>query len=388
MHGYFSRALQAVLLRDLTRYPAVALVGPRQCGKTTLARKLAQERKGTVYLDLERPSDRLKLEADPEAFLKRHADATVCLDEVQRVPALFEVLRSLIDEDRRPGRFLLLGSASPALLKQGSETLAGRLAIRELTGLLREETARRIPLQRLWLKGGFPGSLLAEDDAASRRWREDFIQAFLERDIPLLGFRVPSATLGRFWRMCAHLHGQELNLSALGRSIGENHHASRRHLDILAGTYMLRVLEPLSANLGKRLVRTPRVYLRDSGILHALLGLETEDDLSGHPIRGASWEGFVIEQVLARADGWRASYYRTAQGAELDLVIEKGKRKVAVECKASSAPAVTRGFWSALEDLGIREAYVAAPVQEPFPMGKGVEALPLDELLNRTVSPE
>ncbi len=383
MHGHFSRDLKAVLERDLVRYPAVAIVGPRQCGKTTLARMLASERAGTLYLDLERPSDRRKLEADPEEFLRRHAAVTVCMDEVQRVPALFEVLRSLVDEDRRPGRFLLLGSASPALLRQGSETLAGRLAVRELTPLLRDETARRIPLPVLWLRGGFPGSLLADDDAASCRWRDDFIQAFLERDLPLLGFRVPSATLERFWRMCAHLHGQELNLSALGRSMGVSHTASRHHLDILAGTYMLRVLEPLSANLGKRLVRTPRVYLRDVGILHALLNLETEDDLAGHPVRGTSWEGFVLEQVLARAEGWRAAYYRTSQGAELDLVLEKGRRKLAIECKASSSPAVTRGFWSALEDLGIREAYVAAPIREPFPLGKGVEALPLDRLLEQ-----
>lgn len=385
MHGIFSRLLQRILTRDLARYPAVAIVGPRQCGKTTLARKLASERTGTLYLDLERPADRHKLEADPEDFLHRNAALTVCIDEIQRVPRLFELLRSLVDEDRRPGRFLLLGSASPSLLRQGSETLAGRLAVRELTPLLRAETIHDIPLPVIWLRGGFPGSLLAEDDEASRLWREDLVQTFLERDLPLLGFRIPPATLSRFWRMCAHLHGQELNLSALGRSMGSNYATSCRHLDVLTRTYMLRSLEPVMANLGKRLVRAPRIYMRDSGILHALLDLETQDDLAGHPVRGASWEGFVIEQVLARAttEGWRAGYYRTAQGAELDLVLEKGLRKVAVDCKASGTPAVTRGFWSALEDLKIKEAYVAAPVREAFPMGKGVEAVPLDGLLER-----
>ncbi|MBI4229261.1 MAG: ATP-binding protein [Planctomycetes bacterium] len=383
MHGYIPRDLKAILVRDLGRYPAVAMVGPRQCGKSTLARMLASQHAETIYLDLDLPVDRHKMETDPEEFLRRNAAATVCLDEIQRVPDLFGLLRALVDEDRRPGRFLLLGSASPALLKQGSQTLAGRLAVRELTPLLRHETAQKIALPSLWLRGGFPGSVLAGNDAASLLWREDFVKAFLERELPLLGFRVPAATLERFWRMCAHLHGQEMNLRALGRAMGTSHVASRHHLDILTGTFMLRVLEPLSANLGKRLVRTPRIYLRDAGIVHALLNLETENDLAGHPVRGASWEGFVIEQVLARAEGWRATYYRTAQGAELDLVLEKGLRKIAIECKASSSPAVTRGFWIALKDLGIREAYVAAPIKAPFPMGNGVEAVPLDDLLGR-----
>ena len=385
----FPRALSPVLIRDARQYPAIALVGPRQCGKTTLAKQYLELVWATggdaQYFDLEKPSDRMKLASDPEAFLRRQK-GIVCLDEVQHAPALFEVLRSLIDEDRRPGRFLLLGSATPALLKQSSETLAGRIATRELTPFQWRELSEAgigknplVPLESLWLRGGFPDSTLAEDNGASFRWREDFIRTFLERDIPQLGFRVPSQTIDRFWRMCAHLHGQSLNLSYLGQALGTSHTAPRHHLDILSGAFMMRLLEPAEANLSKRLVKTPKAYLRDSGILHALLGLETLNDLDGHPVRGASWEGFVIEQLIGAAtEGWRASYYRTAQGAELDLILEKGSRRIAFECKASSSPSVTRGFWTSLDDLKITEAYVVAPIQQPFPIGKGIEAIGVD----------
>ncbi|OGQ23434.1 MAG: ATPase [Deltaproteobacteria bacterium RBG_16_71_12] len=388
MHGYVERRLAAEVTRELRRFPAVALLGPRQCGKTTLAKEVAKQRQPgrdpAVYLDLEKPSDQAKLR-DPEVFLRRHAGRLVCLDEVQRVPGLFEVLRALIDEDRRPGRFLLLGSASPALLRQSSESLAGRASLLELTPLLLPEVApgRHASLERLWLRGGFPDSVLAANDEASLDWRGHFVRTFLERDIPQLGFRVAANTLRRFWRMCAHLQGQVLNLSALGRSIETSHTAARHHLEILEQTFVVRSLPALEANLGKRLVKSPKVYLRDSGVLHALLDIETEDDLAGHPVFGASWEGFVIEQTLAVATGWRASFYRTAQGAELDLVLEKRNRRIAVECKASSAPTVSRGFWTALADLGIREAYVVARVEEAFPLGKKVEALPLLALLAR-----
>lgn len=388
MHGYIERRLAAEVSRDLKRFPVVALLGPRQCGKTTLAKHVAKlrhpGRDPAVYLDLEKPSDQAKLR-DPETFLRRHAGRLVCLDEVQRAPGLFEVLRALVDEDRRPGRFLLLGSASPALLRQSSESLAGRISLLELTPLLLTEVTRgrHASQERLWLRGGFPDSVLAADDEASLDWRANFVRTFLERDIPQLGFRVPANTLSRFWRMCAHLHGQVLNLSALGRAMATSHTAARHHLEILEQAFALRSLPPLEANLGKRLVKSPKMYLRDSGVLHALLDIATEDDLAGHPVFGASWEGFVIEQTLAVATGWRARFYRTAQGAELDLVLEKRTRRVAVECKASSAPTVSRGFWTALADLDIREAYVVARVREAFPLGKNVEALPLLELMAR-----
>lgn len=382
------RSLSRRLDEELGRFPVVALLGPRQCGKTTLARATiharAEVHQKALLLDLERPSDLAKL-SDAEAFLRRHAGKLVCLDEIQRAPEIFPVLRSLVDDDRRPGRFLLLGSASPELLRQSSETLAGRISYLELTPFLWEELVPKkiVTQSKLWLRGGFPDSVLAPDDATSFRWREQFIRTFLERDIPELGFRVPSRTLDRFWRMCAHLHGHVLNLSALGRALDTTHTAVRHHVDMLEQTFALRTLPPFEANLKKRLVKSPKMFLRDSGLLHTLLGLDSTDALAGHPVFGMSWEGFVVEQVVARALGFAASHYRTARGDEIDLVLEKGRRRIAIECKASSAPTVTKGFWTAREDLGIREAYVVAPVREAFPIGKGVEAVPLGELLAR-----
>jgi hypothetical protein len=382
MQGPIPRDLEKEAAKRLDQFPAVALLGPRQCGKTTLAKQILAVRGGT-YLDLERPADALKL-SDPELFLSAHVDRLVCLDEVHRAPGLFPTLRGLIDRDRRPGRFLLLGSASPDLLRQGAETLAGRLGILELTPFLLGEVApTKIDVETLWRRGGFPDSLLAADEDASLRWRTAFARTFLERDILSLGFRVPATTMERFWRMLAHHHGQLLNQSALGRSLGVNHVTVRHYLDMLEQTFMVRVLPPYAANLGKRLVKSPKPYLRDSGLLHALLKIETRDDLLGHPVRGASFEGFVIEQILGAARGWRGSFYRTATGAELDLVLERGRRRVAVECKLSSAPAPTAGFWNALADLDVQEAFVVAPVEEAYPLRKGVTVAPLAAVLDR-----
>jgi predicted AAA+ superfamily ATPase len=387
MHRGIGRLLAPSVEKELSRFPVVALLGPRQCGKTTLARMVVERLKkrgqGALLLDLERPSDVARLR-DPESFLGRHAAELVCLDEVQRAPQLFEVLRALVDEDRRPGRFLVLGSASPALLRQSTESLAGRIALLELTPFLWREVVDpgHATWQSLWLRGGFPDSLLAPDDAASFEWRTQFSRTFLERDLPQLGFRVPAPALHRFWRMCAHLQAQVLNLSALGRSLDTTHTAVRHHIDMLEQTYILRTLPPLEANLGKRLIKSPKMYLRDSGLLHALLDLETHDALAGHPVFGASWEGFVVEQVLAHATGWRGSYYRTARGEEIDLILEKRRRRIAIECKASSAPTVTRGFHGALDDLGIKEAYVVAPVRDSYPLGNGAgEVVNLGTLL-------
>lgn len=383
MHDrYLHRRLETSVRGSLAAFPAVAVVGPRQCGKSTLARALIGRRKDAVYLDLERPSDRRRL-AEPELFFDLHRDQLVCLDEIHRVPELFAVLRGVIDADRRPGRFLVLGSASRDLLRQSSESLAGRIAYLELTPFLLIEMPVRIrSIESLWLRGGFPESVLARSGAISSQWRRDFVRTFLERDVPQLGLRIPSGSLERLWRMCAHHHGQLLNQSRLGESLGVSHTTIRSYLELFAATFMVRLLPPLLPNLKKRLVKSPRLFVRDSGILHTLLDIETHDDLLGHPVRGASWEGWVIENVLGSLPDWRGYYYRTANGAEVDLVLEKGQRRVAIECKASAAPTVTVGFRSALEDLDITEAWVIAPVRDRYPIGKGVEVASLPAFLD------
>lgn len=378
------RQLRAKTLAWLKRFPAVALLGPRQCGKSTLAKELLKDFAGAAYLDLERPKDRAKL-ADPESFFDLHAGRLVCLDEIQRVPELFPALRGILDERGENGQLLLLGSASRDLLRQSSETLAGRIGYLELTPFRLDEAAAGPAVQRrLWLRGGFPRSFLADGDRDSFEWRQEFIRSFLERDIPQLGIGIPAETLRRFWAMCAHSHGQLWNSSRIGEALGVSHTTARSYLDLLAHTFLLRILPPLEPNLKKRLVRTPKVYLRDSGLLHALLDQTSFDDLLGHPAYGFSWEGFVIEQVLAAfGSEWRASFYRTPKGSELDLVMERGRRRVAIECKASQAPSVSKGFWIALEDLKVERAWVVAPVAEAYPLAKTVSVTPLAELLRR-----
>ncbi len=379
MHDYRPRDLESVLADRLDESPIVALLGPRQVGKTTLAREVSRRLPGAITLDLERPSDRRKL-TDPELFFDSHPDVLVCLDEIQRAPGLFEVLRSVVDRRARPGQFLVLGSASRDLLRQSAESLAGRIHYLELTPFQLSEVEPG-DQRRLWLRGGFPRSLLAVSEPSSLRWREDFVQTFLERDLPQLGYRVPAESVRRLWTMLAHSHGQLLNSSRLGQSLGWSHTTVRSHIDILQGASLVRMLPPLHANVRKRLVRSPKLYVRDSGLLHALLELEDWDDLLGHPVFGASWEGFALEQVLGALPRWRASFYRTAGGAELDLVLERGGRRLAVEFKASTAPKVTRGFHQARKDLGDPETWVIAPVAEPYPLREGVKVAPLTHLL-------
>jgi predicted AAA+ superfamily ATPase len=378
------RGLQSLAERRLLQFPAVALLGPRQVGKTTLARAIAATRDPrALMLDLERESDRAALQR-PELFFASNRDRMLVLDEVQLVPGLFAALRPEIDADRRAGRFLLLGSASGDLLRQSGESLAGRVSYLELTPLLASElgAAESGPLQQLWLRGGFPLSCLASDDEASYVWRQDFIRTFLQRDLPDMGVRVAAETLRRFWQMLAHLQGQLFNASQLGMSLGgASHTTASRYLDVLVDAMMVRRLPPHLENVGKRLVKSPKVYLRDSGVLHALLGIATLRDLQGHPIAGASWEGFVLEQVVAAlpADA-QMGFYRTSAGTELDLVIQQGRRKVGVEIKFSSAPKPTRGFWQALEDLQIDRAYVIAPVSRRYPLAERVEVVPVADV--------
>jgi predicted AAA+ superfamily ATPase len=371
------RALAAILRKRLEVFPGVVLVGPRQVGKTTLARAIAAERPGSIVLDLERPADRATL-AQPTIYFPRHREQLVVLDEVQNLPDIFTELRPEIDAARSPGRFLLLGSASGKLLRQTSESLAGRVAYLELTPLRVDELALdHAGLQTLWLRGGFPLSYTAPDDATSFLWRDNFIATFLQRDLPQLGVGVSPEALYRFWRMLAHVHGQLFNASQLGVALGGVAHTTvKRYLDLLVDAMLVRRLEPHFVNVGKRLVKSPKVYLRDSGLLHGLLNIRTVDDLQGHPIAGVSWEGFVIEQISGLApEGSRLSFYRTAAGAELDLVLEQGRRKLGFEIKFSVAPTPTKGFWAALEDLELECAYVVAPVRESYPLAEGVDVV-------------
>ncbi|MBI5790695.1 MAG: ATP-binding protein [Rhodocyclales bacterium] len=373
----------------LRQQPAAVLLGPRQVGKTTLARQVAAAWPGAVFLDMEDEADRARL-AQPRAFFGRYRDRLVVIDEVQALPEIFAVLRPEIDAERRPGRFLLLGSASGKLLRQSSESLAGRVAYLELTPFLINELAGgdgdfAARISSLWLRGGFPSSFLATDDAESLAWRADLIRTLLTRDLPQLGVTIPAETLRRFWRMCAHLHGQLFNASQLGLALGGLAHTTvARYLDLLVDALMLRRLEPWYANVGKRLVKSPKVYVRDSGLLHALLGIASLDDLAGHPVAGLSWEGFMIEQLIAGLPPLATfGFYRTAVGAELDLIVETGGKRVGYEIKLSNAPRPARGFWTACEDLGLDRAVVIAPVREAYPLADNVEVIPPQQAIAR-----
>ncbi len=376
----FPRALLQTATEQLAFSPAIVLLGPRQVGKTTLAKMIARAYPGAVSLDLQLAADRAKL-VSGSGFFAAHRDQLVVLDEVQYVPEIFAELRPEIDARRRPGRFLLLGSASGKLLQQSSESLAGRVSYMELTPLQVREVmtpdadaqTALLTLQKLWLRGGFPVSYTAPTDALSFNWRTDFIATFLNRDIREFGVNVPAQTLHRFWRMTAHLHGQLFNASSIAASLGGISHTTvARYLDSLVDTMMLRRLEPHFVNVGKRLVKSPKVYVRDSGLLHALLNLPDVNSLIGHPMAGHSWEGLMVEQICALVPkGGDVSFYRTAAGAELDMVVELGSKKYGFEIKFSGAPTVTKGFWQACQDVGVQHAYVLAPVAQGWPMKSG-----------------
>lgn len=367
----------AQLLRE---FPVVAIVGPRQVGKTTLALQHAAATAGPVHVfDLERPADLRKL-ADPMLALE-DLTGTVVLDEIQRLPEVFPVLRVLADRPRRKARFLVLGSASPELLAQSSETLAGRIAYLHLPGFQPAEVGPKA-IDRLWLRGGFPRSFLARSDEASFLWREEFVGTFLERDLPQFQVRTPAATMRRFWTMVAHYHGQIWNASDLGRSLGQSDQAARRHLDVLAGTLVVRVLQPFHANLKKRQVKSPKVYVTDSGLLHALLGLPTMDALRGHPRVGASFEGFaltaVVEAMAARPH--ECFYWATYSGAELDLLVQRGDRRVGFEFKLSSAPELTPSMKIAREDLALDRLWVVHAGKDVIRLAADVTAIPLAQV--------
>lgn len=380
-----ARRALAVVESALQRQAAVALLGPRQVGKTTLALSIA-EKTPSLYLDLESRADRAKL-SDPALFLERHEGRLVILDEVHRVPELFQTLRGLIDKGRRrghrTGRFLILGSASIDLLRQSGESLAGRIAYVEMAPFdvleIGPKPAARLDL---WLRGGFPDSYLAADDGQSFALRRDFIRTYLERDVPMFGPRIPAETLERLWTMLAHGQGTLLNASRLAAGLAISAQSVTRYIDLLADLLLVRRLSPFHANLGKRLVKSPKVYVRDSGLVHALLGIADHDALAGHPVVGASWEGFVIENLLAAAPaGTRASFYRTAAGAEIDLLLElPGGKRWAVEIKSGLSPRLEKGFHFARQDLKPGKSFVVYSGDDRYPLDEGVEAIGLREL--------
>lgn len=372
-----SRLVESVR-QALSRSRVVSLLGPRQCGKTTVGRQLLAANSPN-YFDLEDPASLARLD-EPMTALRELKDLIV-IDEVQRRPELFPVLRVLADRVPLPARFLILGSASPTLLRQSSESLAGRIALIQMNGFSLEEVG--VAAQpRHWLRGGFPLSYLAEDHSRSSLWRADFIRTFLERDLGQMGFSTPSSTMLRFWTMAAHYHGQIWSHAAIAGAMNIGEKSVRRYLDVLTDLYMLRQLQPWHANLKKRQVKSPKVYFRDTGLLHYLLGVRTEKELWTHPKCGASWEGYVIEESLRAVAPEEAFFWATHQGAEIDLILVKDGRMFGVECKRVDAPRLTPSMRIALDDLKLERIAVVYPGATRFPLAEQVEAVPLDALVD------
>lgn len=379
------RRIQNDITKSLTQFPAIGLIGPRQSGKTTLAKMIIDKLdKPAIYLDLENPQDLQKLD-DAQLYLQQFQNHLIILDEAQRKPQLFPLLRSIIDQDRKSGRFMILGSASPSLKRQASESLAGRIAYHELSPFTLDEIADgKDNFNKLWLRGGYPESYLADSDESSTAWMQNFIQTHLERDLPVLGVRVPATTLFRFWTMAAHCNGQLWNASRLAESLGVDSKTARRYLDILEDTFMIRQLQPFFGNVKKRLVKSPKVYIRDTGLLHNLLKIYSYDDLSANPILGASWEGFCLEQIIAlKPSRYDAYFYRTqsAAAAEIDLVLTKGlKVEIAIEIKYSLTPKLTRSSTNAINEVAPLKTWIVYPGEESYLIKKDIWTLPVSQL--------
>ena len=371
--------LEKKLKSLLKNYPAVALLGARQVGKSTLAKEILTQLKNSIYLDLELPTSLNKL-SDPEAFFEFHKKKLICLDEIQYKPNLFQILRGVIDQRKRKGQFLILGSAGRDLIQQSSETLAGRIAFLDVSPFNVEEVTNK-NFHKHWLRGGYPLSFLSENDSQSLEWRYNYIRTFLERDIPQLGFNIPAKTLERFWTLLSHSQGQTLNSSKLGEILGKSSHTIKNYIDILEQTFVIRVLKPYIKNIKKRLVKSPKVYIRDTGLLHALLNIETSDELFGHPIYGRSFESYIVETICFQLKKWNPYFYRASSGTELDLVLEKAGKLIGIEIKASKSAKPSQGFFRAIEDLKTNKNYIIAPIEDAYPIQNNVKVCSLSAFL-------
>jgi predicted AAA+ superfamily ATPase len=385
MQNFIHRDIEGLITKYMEIFPAIAILGARQSGKSTVIKQLASTFPSFLYLDLQSREDLNKI-SEPYLFFEANKQATICLDEIQMVPDLFSILRSVIDNDRANGKFILLGSASRDLVQHTSETLAGRIGLLNLTPFTFQElqSTEGFTLNRFWLRGGFPDSYLASTDEHSKIWRENYLRTYVERDIPQLGFQIPALQLLRFLQMCSHNHGQLLNASKLGASLGWTHPTVRKYVDILEQTFILRALLPYEANVKKRLVKSPKIYVRDTGLLHRLLQLDDYNSLAGHPVFGSSWEGLIIENIIFSLPDWQPYFYRTSGGDEVDLVLEKGQSKIVVVCKASTAPQLTKGFWNAVEVLRPDHVFVIAPIEGNYPLQKNVTVCSLSYFCNST----
>lgn len=366
----------------LKHFPVVGILGSRQVGKTTLAKEIQKNKPDSIYLDLELPSDFNKLK-EAELLLSSYQDKLVIIDEIQQKPELFAIIRALVDQDRKPARFIILGSSSPDLIKKSSESLAGRIYSHHLNPFSIEEIGNDVKtIDQLWLCGGYPESFLANEELLSFKWRGAFISTFLERDIPKIGIKVPSPQLRRFWTMIAHLHGNLWNASKVASSLGVSPPTSKNYLDILEGTFVVRQLQPFFTNVKKRLTKSPKIYIRDSGILHTILNISSKNELLSHPVAGHSWEGFVIEQISNNLPiGFGRFFYRTVAGAEVDLVITKGDKPIlCIDAKLSLSPQVSTGFLNAMEDLKCEKGIVIYPGEEIFQVRKNVKAIPITKI--------
>lgn len=384
---YVDRHIEAYIEENLSVFPAVIILGSRQCGKSTLIKKMAEQRDDMLYLDLQNRNDLAKLN-EPSFFFQHNERKTICLDEIQRSPDIFPVLRSEIDRNRRPGRFILLGSASRNLIQHSSESLAGRVGLVDLTPFLANEIDEKqnYDYTKYWFRGGYPDSYNADSDSASSLWRENFIRTYIERDIPQLGFQIAAPQLTRLLTMTAHEHGQLLNASKLASSMDLTAPTIRHYLDIMEQTYIIRSLPPYYVNTKKRLVKAPKIYIRDSGILHQILQIPSFNELLGNTIIGNSWEGLVVENVCSLARHAQCFFYRSATGDEMDLLLQYPNNLIAIECKSSSAPSVTEGFWKSIEFLNPSHTYIVAPVESSYPMAANVYVCNLSEMLRIIVS--